>query len=140
MDRREALKKLGVGSAVAIGTPLILDTFNVASAASCGTLAGYAPNPSATGTVGVINFSIDLTVGAPPPGYTGAFGAPSIGVTKGASTQTTVHLSGLVALVLFTIPYTVTGNGRTFSTTITVTLTGLIIGANPSSAGADNCM
>jgi hypothetical protein len=34
MDRREALKKLGVGGAVAVSAPILLDSFNVASASS----------------------------------------------------------------------------------------------------------
>lgn len=34
MDRREALKKLGVGGAVAVGAPVLFDSFRVASAAS----------------------------------------------------------------------------------------------------------
>jgi hypothetical protein len=34
MDRRDALKKLGVGGAVAVAAPVLLDSFNVASAAS----------------------------------------------------------------------------------------------------------
>ena len=34
MDRREALKRLGVGSALVVSAPLLLDSFNVAHAAS----------------------------------------------------------------------------------------------------------
>jgi hypothetical protein len=34
MDRRDALKKLGVGGAVAVAAPVLLDSFNVASALS----------------------------------------------------------------------------------------------------------
>jgi hypothetical protein len=34
MDRRDALKKLGVGGAVAVSAPILLDSFNVASASS----------------------------------------------------------------------------------------------------------
>jgi hypothetical protein len=34
MDRRDALKKLGVGGAVAVAGPVLLDSFNVASASS----------------------------------------------------------------------------------------------------------
>ena len=34
MDRRDALKKLGVGGAVAVSAPVLLDAFNVASASS----------------------------------------------------------------------------------------------------------
>lgn len=34
MDRREALKKLGVGGALVVSAPLLLDSFNVAHASS----------------------------------------------------------------------------------------------------------
>ena len=34
MDRREALKRLGVGGALAVSAPLLLDSFNVAHASS----------------------------------------------------------------------------------------------------------
>jgi hypothetical protein len=34
MDRREALKRLGVGGALVVSAPLLLDSFNVAHAAS----------------------------------------------------------------------------------------------------------
>lgn len=49
MDRRSALKKLGVGGAVAISTPVLLDSFNAASAAS--------PYPTALDLQGAVNAS-----------------------------------------------------------------------------------
>jgi hypothetical protein len=44
MDRREALKRLGVGGALAVSAPLLLDSFNVAHAASNVTVVAEPPS------------------------------------------------------------------------------------------------
>jgi hypothetical protein len=44
MDRRDALKKLGVGGAVAVAVPVLLDSFNVANASSTALPAGPQVN------------------------------------------------------------------------------------------------
>lgn len=135
MDRREALKKLGVGTAVAVGTPLVLDTFNVASAASCGTLTGYTPAP--TGTPLLLPTRTRIDVSAPPAGHSGAWGPPSAGSIT-AQTGTSVTVGGLGAALSFSISYTVSGSGRTFAFSFTVVIVGLIITPTPTSVPAGN--
>jgi hypothetical protein len=44
MDRREALKRLGVGGALAVTAPLLLDSFNVAHAMSGGPVEEEPPD------------------------------------------------------------------------------------------------
>jgi hypothetical protein len=44
MDRREALKRLGVGGALAVTAPLLLDSFNVAHAMSPGPVEEKLPD------------------------------------------------------------------------------------------------
>lgn len=141
MDRREALKKLGVGTAVAVGTPLVLDTFNVASAASCGGLTNYAPAPRLT-TQPVLPLSVDatVTINTPPAGSTFVWGTPSSGTKQAGETSTTVRVRGLAtALLGFTISYTLTLSGRRIVFTISTTLVGLGASSSPTSATTSNC-
>lgn len=49
MDRREALRKLGIGGAVAFGTPVLIDSFNIAHASSA-EVCPEPPEPTASGS------------------------------------------------------------------------------------------
>lgn len=67
MDRREALKKLGVGGAIVLASPVIVPSFRVAHAAS-GDPPSDPPDPNTPGVIvvddtqGASNHGYDLTI------------------------------------------------------------------------------
>jgi len=101
MDRREALKRLGVGGAIAAATPLVLDGFNVAHALSPGAVPTDQEVASATthSIGGHANDDLFLSLNAASIGLVGgtfswSTSTPLARVLNGTSTAPTIVWDG----------------------------------------------
>jgi hypothetical protein len=87
VDRRQALKKLGVGGAIAVGAPLVISSFDVAHAAS-----GTPTTPPA-GQAAWLVVSAATPIAGWPTQYTFQIPNNLVTCTDGANAEMTIYWS-----------------------------------------------